>query len=260
VRDHASAAGTLERGLHLLSLFNADKPEWTLRELQEQSHLAKATTRRLMLTLERLGWVEHSPEQGVFTLGPQIVRALYAKTSSSILISQARPYLERLAATTTESAHFAQWGHDGAITLDLVSTPRHFKPFTSVGTVMPGLETADAQALVAFAAEQVWEDRLDTFAARGRGIDEAGRERFRELWRKVRAAGIAYDLEGWRPGVCAVAAPVLDAAGQVLASVSVIVPSERGGDKQLELHADAVREAAADISHTYAGASVPPKK
>lgn len=246
--DGAAPLGTLERGLYLLGLFSTERPTWTLRELREESQLAKATVRRLMLTLERLGWVEQD-DAGNYTLGPRMLQSLFAKTSASVLVSEARPYLEQLAHATTESALLSVWGHEGALSLDLVTTQRHFKPFTSAGMVVRGLMTADAQVLVAFAPEVVWDARyasLSQATPAGIAVDS-----MRKKWREVRDAGIAFDTEEWKPGVCAVAAPVLGADGFVLASISLVIPSERGGQQELERHADAVRDAAAALSRVH---------
>lgn len=244
----AAPLGTLERGLYLLGLFSTERPEWTLRELREESQLPKATVRRLMLTLERLGWVEQDPA-GNYALGPRMLQSLYAGTSSSVLVSEARPYLEQLAQITTESALLSVWGHEGALSLDLVTTQRHFKPFTSVGMVVRGLMTADAKVLVAFAPEAAWDARYASLSQAMPGVITL--ESMREKWRAVRDAGVAFDNEEWKPGVCAVAAPVLSADGFVLASISLVVPSERGGQPELERHADAVRDAAAALSRVH---------
>jgi IclR family pca regulon transcriptional regulator len=239
--------GTLERGLAILSLFTAEKPSWTLREIVEESGLAKATTRRLALTLERLGWLE-AEQDGQYVLGPQILQSLYAKTSATMLVKEARPHLERLAELTTETALIAAWGHDGPITLDLVSTPRHFKPFTSVGMVMRGLATADAQVLIAFSPESVWDARFDAIARYSPEVTEESRPRMKQQWTDIRRVGVALDREQWREGVCAVAAPILDATGTALASISIVMPSERADADTLQSSTDAVLAAAMTLS------------
>ncbi|AHK35922.1 IclR family transcriptional regulator [Rhodococcus opacus] len=243
--------GTLERGLYLLGLFTAETPERTLRELREESGLAKATVRRLMHTLESMGWVAHDPDHGRYSLGPRLLPCLFAMTSTSMLTNVAHPNLVQLASATTESAMLSTWAHDGALTLDLVTTPRHFKPFTSVGMVMPGLATADAQVLTAFSPETYWDARFDTFADHAAGSTEKDREAQRRLWSQIRQTGIAYDREGWKPGVCAVAAPVLDTTGCALASISVVMPSERAENGNLEQYAQAVRDAATAVSRAH---------
>ena len=59
---------TLEKGLFLLALFDHDHPEWALRELRERAGLPKATTRRLMKTLEASDWVAYDAEAGKYHL------------------------------------------------------------------------------------------------------------------------------------------------------------------------------------------------
>ena len=77
---------TLEKGLFLLGLFDADHPEWTLRELRERAGLPKATTRRLMKTLEAANWVAYDPDSGKYHLGSSALRTLYLALSHSELV------------------------------------------------------------------------------------------------------------------------------------------------------------------------------
>jgi hypothetical protein len=58
---------TLEKGLFLLGLFDVGHPEWSLKELRERAGLPKATTRRLMKTLEAANWVAYDSEAGSTT-------------------------------------------------------------------------------------------------------------------------------------------------------------------------------------------------
>ncbi len=53
-----SPIGTLERGLLLLELFDADNSEMSLGQLRERAGLPKATIQRLMKTLEARKWVD----------------------------------------------------------------------------------------------------------------------------------------------------------------------------------------------------------
>jgi IclR family acetate operon transcriptional repressor len=241
--------GTLERGLYLLGLFTVESPEWTLRDLREVSGLPKATVRRLMHSLNDLGWVSHDSDRGYYRLGPRLLPCLYAMTSVSALTNTAHPYLAQLADTTTESAMISTWGHGGALTLDLVTTSRHFKPFTSVGMVMPGITTADAQVLTAFSPETHWKARYEAFADPA-STEDGGEKQYRQ-WRNIRQTGVAYDMEGWKPGVCAVAAPVLDTTGHAIASISVVLPSERAENGKLEQYAHVVRDTAAAVSQAH---------
>ena len=87
---------TLEKGLFLLGLFDVGHPEWSLKELRERAGLPKATTRRLMKTLEAANWVACDPESGKYYLGSSALRALYLAMSHSELVRTAHPFLVAL--------------------------------------------------------------------------------------------------------------------------------------------------------------------
>lgn len=52
----------------------------------------------------------------------------------------------------------------------------------------------------------------------------------------------------WRLGVARVAAPVFDQDGDNRASLSVVHPIERGGEAEMQMYAQAVKRAAAELS------------
>ncbi len=64
---------------------------------------------------------------------------------------------------------------------------------------------------------------------------------------QVRRAGWARNREEWRPGVCAAAVVVRDAAGESVASLSVTVPTSR-------FTSEAVRERLVPALKRYGGA------
>ncbi len=55
-------------------------------------------------------------------------------------------------------------------------------------------------------------------------------------------------MQEWNLGMCAVAAPVFDAGGQVRASLAIVAPDERFGPAERESHATAVIENARLLS------------
>jgi len=65
---------------------------------------------------------------------------------------------------------------------------------------------------------------------------------------RVRREGVAYDLQEYSIGICAVGAPIRDLTGEVRASIAVVAPVERFGPNEMRRYAEAVRQAASALS------------
>jgi DNA-binding IclR family transcriptional regulator len=241
-------ARTLDKGLVLLGLFDVDHPEWTMRELRERTGFPKATTARLMKTLEVRRWVACDPHTGKYHLGSRVLQGLFLATSYSELARLSRPFLQRLTEETQESSNFCIWTDEGALIIDTVVANRPFVPRTIPGMLLPGLASADAQALVAFGPEEAWDTLLATPLESRTDRTITDPELMRERWRKVRREGVAFDVTEWTAGAPGVAAPVLDQGGRAIASISVCGPIERCTETELMRWATAVVRLAAELS------------
>ena len=239
---------TLERGLFLLGLFDVDHPEWTLRDLREKSGLPKATTRRLMKTLEASGWVVYEPASGRWNLGSSALRALHLALSSSELVRVAHPFLVRLTDETTESSNLSIWTHEGPLILDTVPTARPFKPYTFVNMLLPGIASADAQVLVAYGTEEMQHKILATPVEPRTKSTVTDPQLLRERWLTIRNEGVACDREEWMEGAPGVAAPVFGKTGQIRAALSIVAPIERFSEAEILRYAAAVKGSAAQLS------------
>lgn len=239
---------TLEKGLFLLSLFDVGHPEWSLKGLQERAGLSKATTRRLVKTLEAAKWVAYDSESRTYHLGSSALRALYLATSHSELVRIVHPFLLKLAKETNESAIFSVWTDQGPLIIDSAPSSRSFKPVTHAGMLLPGVASADAQVLIAFGPEDAWDSLLAAPIERRSERTLIDPEALRERWRRVRREGVAYDRGEWNFGAAAVSAPVLDGSGELRGAVTVVPPVERCSDPEVVEYAAAVKRAAAEIS------------
>lgn len=247
-RSVGSPTRTLERGLLLLGLFDVDHPEWSLRELREKADLPKATTRRLIKTLEASGWVAYDPISGKYHLGSSALRALHLALSHSELVRIAHPFLVRLTEETTESSNLTVWTYQGPLILDTVPTARLFKPHTFVNMLLPGIASADAQVLIALGPEETWEKVLAGPLERRTKHTVIDPDRLRDRWRTIRSEGVAFDREEWSEGAPGVAAPVFDKTSQVRAALSIVAPIERFSEAEMLRYAAAVKRSAAELS------------
>lgn len=239
---------TLEKGLFLLGLFDHEHPEWSLRELREQAGLPKATTRRLMKTLEASNWVAYDVGAGKYHLGSAVLKALYLATSHNELVRIVRPHLVSLMEETTETSILSVWTDQGALILDTVPTPRTFRSLTFNGMLLEGVSSADAMALIAFGPIENW-DRILAKPIQSRTVKTVtDPQTLREKWSAIRREGIAYDWLEWNPDAPAVAVPLCDCQGDLRGAISIVVPIERASEEAMLGHAHILRAAAAAIS------------
>jgi len=212
----------LARGLDILACFNAERPWLTLTEVATATGLARPTARRLLLTLEELGFVRSSTHQ--FTLTPRVLSLGMAFVSALGLWDLARPHLERLVAATGESSSMAQLDGSDIIYVARVAVPKLIAVRVEIGTRYPAAYTALGKVLLA-ALDPA--DLATVLAEPSRSglppYPPRDTERFAAELQTVRARGWSLADEELAPGVRAVAVAVRDGAGQVRAAVNVTV-------------------------------------
>src|SRR4051794_16011034 len=96
----------LARGLDVIKAFQPHEREMTLTAIATRTELARPTARRILLTLEELGYVRSS--DGVYQLTPRVLELGVAYIRSLGLWDVARPHMEQLVAQTHESSSIAQ--------------------------------------------------------------------------------------------------------------------------------------------------------
>jgi len=210
----------LARGLTLLDAFGADE-ELRLADLAARTGLPKPTTHRLLAELVAWGGVERTGTG--YRLGTTLFRLGQRVTRHQRLRTAAMPYLEDLYESTRENVHLAV--PDGVDTLFIEKLAgRASTPILSgVGGTLPGYCTATGKLFLALDG-----DRMRSLLSGASG----GLQRFtartivspRRLYEDLsETAGRGYgiNLGEAEDGVVAVAAPVRDATGEVIAAISV---------------------------------------
>jgi IclR family KDG regulon transcriptional repressor len=231
-RNHA-LIGSLSKGLHVLTQFTSERPEWSLGELVGKTKLNRATVYRILRTMEHDRILALDAETGRYHLGPAIYPVAYLTQAHSELVRAARPHLENLAERTGETAALGVDVDGWVVILDQVLTSCPSKLRLPVGLAQSDLSMADAKLFLAFKSDSEREQRIAAGWPRltPKTIDDP-EELMRQL-DTIRVEGVAYDLEEQRLGVCGMSVPVYDVLGAVRAGLDVVVPVERLGAADL---------------------------
>ena len=137
----------LARGLDVLACFDAGHRRMTLSEVATAADLARPTARRLLLTLEELGFVR-STGTG-FELTPKVLSLGMAYIGALGLWEIARPHLEALVAQTGESSSMAQLDGSDIVYVARVSVPKLIALRVEIGTRFPARRTSQGKVLLA---------------------------------------------------------------------------------------------------------------
>jgi IclR family transcriptional regulator, pca regulon regulatory protein len=242
----------LARGLDVLASFDADHPSMSLTEVATAAGLARPTARRLLLTLEELGFVRSSG--GAFSLTPKVLTLGMAYVGALGLWDIARPHLEALVARTGESSSMAQLDGSDIVYVARVAVPKLIALRVDIGTRFPAVQTSQGKVLLAalspdeLAATLAEPSRAGLPPYIGRSDD-----RLRNELTEVRARGWALADEELAPGVRSVAVPVRDSTGAVRAAMNVTVhAAETSTERLLQEHLPLLLRTAGDISAEWA--------
>jgi IclR family transcriptional regulator, pca regulon regulatory protein len=144
-RDHLQ---TLERGLAVISAYAGRGPLLGLGEVAELTGLSRPIVRRILLTLERLGYARAS--DGRFALTPKVLALGYAYLSSVRLTDVARPLMEELTDRLGIGTSLASLDGRDVVYVDRVQRGRVTSVNLAVGTRLPAHATAMGHVLLAF--------------------------------------------------------------------------------------------------------------
>jgi len=242
----------LARGLDVLACFDADHRSMSLTEVATAAGLARPTARRLLLTLQELGFVRSSG--GAFALTPKVLELGMAYVGSLGLWDIARPHLESLVATTGESSSMAQLDGSDIVYVARVAVPKIIALRVEIGTRFPAVQTSQGKVLLAALSPGELDAALAVPSRAGLppSIGRSAEQFHRELT-EIRARGWALADEELAPGVRSVAVPVRDGAGEVRAAMNVTVhAAETSTEHLVQEHLPRLLRTAGDISAEWA--------
>jgi len=195
----------------------------TVGELAQLSGLPKSTTSRLVAALERQGLVQRDPGRGTISPGPVLLRYASKEASAPDLVEFAAPALERLAAASGETSNLGVATPTAVEMLDQRDS-RHILGSTNwVGQRVPHHGSVIGKVFLAAGTVPLPVGPLERLAPRT--ITDPAELR-RDLER-TRSRGYATAVDELELGLWAVAAPVRDAGGTVVAALSVSGPTVR---------------------------------
>jgi len=213
----------VDRAAALLSEVVHSVDPMTFTELSAASGLAKSTTSRLLLALERNGLVRRD-DHGRFLPGEMFVSFAWRGGAEAGLVAVAQPFLEKLGKATGETINLAVTSNGMIEQIAQVDSTYLIGAMNWVGLAVPLHCSALGKVMLAHGAAhlmpgQKLERRTDkTITTEAVLKNELA---------TVRARGYAVTDEELEPGLIAIAAPIHGYDGAVIAALSVSAPTNR---------------------------------
>lgn len=248
---------TVDKALELLNFFSERDPEIGLSEIARRSGYDKATTRRLLVSMERQGVVEQDPDSRKYRLGATLIRLARVREATHPLESVVNGVLERVVEETGETAHFSLIAGGALATVGMKESPRANRVSLERGERLPLHATASGLAFLAFGPRGQVKRALgrELRAHTDRTVTDA--DALSEMIEAVRHSGIAVSNQGYESDVFGMAAPVFDGSGFAKGAVAVATPKSRISPDVEATNRDALRDAAIDLTRAL-GASPHP--
>jgi IclR family pca regulon transcriptional regulator len=233
---------SLARGLLVIRAFGHDFPRLRAIDVAKRTGLSRAAARRYLLTLQDLGYV--GSETDVFYLRPRLLDLGFSYLSSIGVEDIVQPVLSRISEKTQASSTFAVLDRDEVVFVARAPSKGIFMLATSIGGRVAAHATTLGQVLLAAMAPE----ELDRYLAESkrvaftkRTITDAGA--LRQKLDRVRAEGYALSHSEQFEGIVAVAVPVHNQRGEVVAAVNInMYPANASKIKVAKKHVAILRE------------------
>lgn len=226
VEERTDFVNALARGLDVLRAFGPNASVLTLSEVAQRTGLTRGTTRRLLLTLTALGYVQ--VDRRHFRLAPKVIDLAYAYLSTTDMWNVIQPVIERVAAQVEESVSVAVLDGADVVYVAHVPTRRILSINVGVGTRLPAYASSMGRVHLAALSPR----ELDAFFARAdlkpitrRTVTEEAK--LRAILSEVAQQGYALVDQELEDGLRAIAVPVRNASGAVVGALASSSHSNR---------------------------------
>jgi IclR family transcriptional regulator, acetate operon repressor len=230
-----------------------EQPLQGVTEIAARVGLHKSTVSRILATLEQEELVERDQSSRRFRLGLGLIAVAGPLLADLDERRAAYPVLLELSERTGETSALMVWNGSEAVSVEQIPSRQQVKHTSVLGTRYTTAMSASVQVFLAHEGT----DRAESLTRNGSivlpGMDEAGLDAYLVRLKEVAERGYATNYGETSLEEVGVAAPVFDHRGNLVACAMVAAPRFRISIDQLQVLAEACRQAAAKITVRLGG-------
>lgn len=220
-RDTAYIVPALQKALRLLELFSPDRRRLTVADFAAHLGVSASSIYRIVYTLTEMGYLTKTG-RNTYELGSQVISRGFSFLAGREILQIAVPYINRLRDDTSMSSHLAIREGTEAIYIYRALAPQRVSVNVPVGSRFPCHTIAMGRMLLTALDE---EDLTILYkGVRIDGYPSPAPQTLLELKERIAAdngTGWALDYSDYST---AIAAPIRDYVGQVVAAINVSGP------------------------------------
>lgn len=240
-----------------MNLFSVERPEWGVSEVSSALGFPKSSASAMMSALAEQGLLRRTSGRR-YRLGWQVMAMSEILLATTGFREEARRAMEYLVSMFGETVHLAALERGQVIYVDKMQGTKAVQvAVTAIGNKFSAHASGVGKAIL---AHRPWDEVVEILEREGMCAKTPSTitdmDEFREELDLVRKQGCAYDLEEAVMELSCVAAPIRNHTGEVVASMSLSVPTYRF-EANKERYRDAIISAVREVSRNlgYAGAA-----
>ena len=234
---------SVERAARVLRVLAEGGWSMGMSEIAQATGLGKSTTHRLLASLTRAEFVRVEPRTRQYSLGRGLLQLTTSWLQGVEIRSTAIPHLRSLRHKTRETVSLNVRDGDSRVAVERLDTAHELRFVVELGLALPLHIGASGKAILAYLPKPELDEVVERAALGGRA------ERvLREQLAAIRKVGVACTSGERLPGTRSIAAPVFNADGAVVASVSILSLQSRLEGVDEEPLRQMARETAANVS------------
>ncbi len=239
----------VERALLILSCFDDEHTERGISEIAQVVDLHKATAHRIVTTLVNYGYLERADDGQKYRMGLELANLGFKVIRRMDLRREALPYMKQLVEEWDETCDLSIFDHGKVFYIEVIRSTHALTITASVGQRLPAHCTASGKIFLAYLPpaelDAILSEPLEAYTEQTISSPNELRVEFKN----IRRQGFAIDNEEYEVGVCAVAAPIFNRAGMVIAALGCPNPTSRSTPERIERIAESFKQSAQAISH-----------
>jgi DNA-binding IclR family transcriptional regulator len=239
--------GVLDKAMAILTVFTRGDTSLLPQEIAEVTKLPLPTVYRLAQALCDHGMLMRDGPR--FRLGMTLLRLGMLAAEGIDVRRQAERYLKWLNEQTEENAELHIRQEEVRLVLELVRSPHYLRANTDIGAPRPLYQGAAGKALLAWLPVEKQRALIGASAEHFGDEELIDEQALLAKLEQVRVDGWATSDGERSYGVSSIAAPIFNAGGDVVGSMTLVAPSERLGEEQKRRYIPIVCEAARRASY-----------